>query len=260
MKGASLRKLAVHQFRYDFKVFRRNPAALFFTVALPLIFLVIFSAIFGSQRLDELGGIKTTTYYVPGIVTLAVISATFVSMAIRLTEERESGSLKRLRGTPLPTIAFVLGRVGNSLVVSTIMLVVVTIVGRVLYGVEPPPVDRWPALVVTLLLGAAAFSCLGIALTVVIPSFDAAPAVTNFAALPLYFISGVFIPETEIPDAILSFADIFPIRHFFRAFYACWDPVSTGSGFEPVNLAVIAIWGLFGFIVARLLMRWEPRR
>ena len=107
-------RLLLHQFRYDQKVFWRNPASVFFTVMLPLIFLFIFATIFGNEEIEE-RGVKTTTYYVPAIVTLAVISATTQSLAINLTQDRERGLLKRVRGTPLPAVVFVAGRVGNYL-------------------------------------------------------------------------------------------------------------------------------------------------
>ena len=92
--------LAAHQFRFEQKIFWRNPASVFFTVLLPVIFLLIFATIFGDEPIEELGGIKTTTYYVPAIITLAVVSATTVSIAISLTVDRENGVLKRGRGHP----------------------------------------------------------------------------------------------------------------------------------------------------------------
>ena len=194
--------LAVHQFRFDQKTFWRNPASVFFTVMLPVIFLLIFATIFGNDRIEELGGVKTTTYYVPAIITLAVVSATMQSLAISLTVDRENGLLKRTRGTPLPSRVFIAGRVGNSIVVSVLMLVILAALGRILYAVEIPW-ERLPAVLVTLCVGAAAFSCLGIAITAAIPSEDAAAPVTNVAVLPLYFLSGVFIPESEIPSGVL---------------------------------------------------------
>ena len=97
----SAARLALHQFRFDQKTFWRNPGSVFFTVALPLIFLVIFATIFGNDDLEELGGIRTTTYDVPAILTLAIISATLQSLAVQLTTDRESGILKRGRGTPI---------------------------------------------------------------------------------------------------------------------------------------------------------------
>jgi ABC-2 type transport system permease protein len=250
--------LVGHQFRYDQKTFWRNPASVFFTVMLPLIFLFIFATIFGNETVDE-RGVKTTTYYVPAIMALAVISATTVSLAIRLTEDREDGILKRVRGTPLPSWAFIASRVGNSLVVSLLMVVLVAVIGKLVYDVSIP--DRTlPAVLVTLALGAASFSCLGFALTAAIPSQDAAPAITNATVLPLYFISGVFIPDSEIPSGVLHVADAFPIRHFFEAFFTAWDPNTTGAGFELGHLAIVLAWGLAGLLVALLAFRWEPRR
>ena len=247
-----------HQFRYDQKTFWRNPASVFFTVALPLIFLIIFSTIFGNDTLDELGGIKTTTYYVPAIVTLAVVSATMQSLAISLTVDRENGILKRGRGTPLPNWVFFAGRIGNAIVVSMLLLVVVTAVGRLLYGVEVPW-ERLPAVLVTLAIGAASFCCLGVALTAAIPSEDAAAPISNVAVLPLYFLSGVFIPETEIPDGVLRVADLFPIRHFFEAFFTAFDPNTSGPGFEWGHLAIVAAWGAVGLLLAIRFFRWTPR-
>ena len=251
--------LALHQFRFDQKIFWRNPASVFFTVMLPVLFLVIFNTIFGNEPIEELGGIKTSTYYVPAIITLAVVSDTTQSLAIRLTVDRENGILKRGRGTPLPTWVFFAGKVGNAIVVSLLMLVVVSAIGRLVYEVEIPW-DRLPAVLVTLAIGAAAFCCLGVALSAAIPSEDAAAPIANFALLPLYFLSGVFIPESEIPEGVLHVADAFPIRHFFEAFFTAFDPSTTGAGFEWGHLAVVAGWGALGFLLAVRFFRWTPWR
>jgi ABC-2 type transport system permease protein len=251
--------LALHQFRYDQKSFWRNPGAVFFTVALPLMFLFIFEEIFGNDVLEDLGNLRTATYYIPAILTLAVVSATLQSVAIRLTIDRENGILKRGRGTPMPSWVFFAGRIGNAIVISVLMLIVVPAIGRLLYDVEIPW-ERLPAVLVTLAIGAASFCCLGIALSAAIPSEDAAPAITNVAVLPLYFLSGVFIPETEIPDGVLHFANLFPIRHFFEAFFTAWSPATTGAGFEWGHLAVVAGWGAVGLVLAVRFFRWTPRR
>jgi ABC-2 type transport system permease protein len=164
-----------------------------------------------------------------------------------------------VRGTPLPPATFVAGRVGNSLVISVIMVALISVIGALVYGVTIPT-HTMPAMLVTLAVGAFSFSCLGFALAAVIPTADAAPAVTNATVLPLYFLSGVFIPQNEIPDGVLNFADAFPIRHFFEAMFTAWDPNTTGSGFELGHLAVVAAWGLLGLAIAIRFFRWEPRR
>lgn len=255
MSGAGL---ALHQFRFDQKTFWRNPASVFFTVMFPVMFLVIFDLVFGgSDRINELG-VDVSTYYVPAILTLAVVSATFQNLAMSVTIDREFGILKRGRGTPLPDWVFFAGRIGNSLVVSVAMLVLLVAIGRLAYGVEIPW-DHLPAVLVTLAVGAASFCCLGLALTGFIPSQSAAAPITNIAIFPLYFLSGVFIPESEIPDGVLHVADAFPVRHFFEAFFAAWDPTTAGAGFEWGNLAVVAAWGVAGFVVASRTFRWTPR-
>lgn len=249
--------LALHQFRFDQKIFWRNPTSVFFTVLLPVVFFVIFNTIFGSEPIEELG-INTSTYYVPAIITLAVVSATTQSLAIRLTVDRENGILKRGRGTPLPTWVFFAGKAGNAIVVSVLMLVVLSALGRLVYDVDIPW-DRTAAVLATLAIGAAAFCALGVALTAAIPSEDAAAPIANVALLPLYFLSGVFIPESEIPDGVLSVADLFPIRHFFEAFFAAYDPATTGSAFAWGHLAVVVAWGAVGLLLAIRYFRWTPR-
>ena len=249
--------LVLHQYRFEQRVFWRSPAAVFFTVMFPVIFLLIFSTLFGDDTIEELG-IKTTVYYVPGIITLSVVSASLVSTAIRLTELRESGRLKRVRGTPLPAWAFVGGRFLNSFALCCVMVVLVAVIGRVLYDV-PFPTSTIPALLLTLLVGAFSFTALGFALTALIPSEDAAPAVTNFVVLPLYFLSGVFIPQSEIPDGVLDFSNLFPIRHFFECFLTGYDPLTTGAGFEWGHLGIVLLWGVAGLLLALRTFRWTPR-
>jgi ABC-2 type transport system permease protein len=250
--------LVAHQFRYDQKAFWRNPAAVFFTVGFPVILLLIFATVFGDQTIDVRGGIETTAYYVPAIITVAVISATMQSLAMSLVIAREDGRLKRGRGTPMPAWVFIAGRVGNSIVVALMMLALIAALGRVLYGVAIPW-GQLPELVIVLTVGSAAFCCLGIALTAAIPSQDAAAPIVNALLLPLYFLSGVFIPEDELPDGVVNFANHFPVRDFFEAFFAAYMPAGGGSGVDWGNLAVVAIWGVAGLLLAIRFFRWTPR-
>jgi ABC-2 type transport system permease protein len=251
--------LALHQLRYDQRVFWRNPASVFFTVMFPVMFLVLLGVIVHGQTIHAQGGIDATTYFVPAVITLAVVSATMVNLAMNLTILREGGVLKRLRGTPLPSWVFIVGRIGNAFVTALLMFVLVTALGRLLFGV-PVPWSRLAPLLITLAVGSASFCALGVALTTIIPTREAAPAITNLVVFPLYFLSGVFIPESEIPDGVLTVADVFPIRHLFDALLAGFDPATGGATLELGQLIVVAAWGLFGFAVALRRFRWEPHR
>lgn len=249
--------LVLHQFRYDQKAFWRNPASVFFTVMFPVVLLLIFATVFDGETLEIDGGIEITAYYVPAIITLSVISATMQNLAMSLTIAREDGRLKRGRGTPMPAWVFIAGRIGNSIVVALLMLILIAVIGRVLYSVEIPW-GELPAVLVTLVVGAAAFSCLGIALTAAIPSQDAAAPIVNALLLPLYFLSGIFIPDDELPGGVIELADFFPVRDFFQAFFSAYLP-GGASGLDWGNLAVVALWGAAGLLLAIRFFRWAPR-
>src|SRR5262249_23556358 len=72
--------LVGHQFRYDQKAFWRNPASVFFTVMFPVILFLILAVVFSGEDVDVRGGIDATTYYVPAIMSLAIISATMQTL------------------------------------------------------------------------------------------------------------------------------------------------------------------------------------
>lgn len=249
--------MVVHQARYDLTAFRRDPASVFFTAVLPVIFLSVLVAVFGGERLEG-RGVRLSTYYVPGILALAVVSGTFVNLAMAITTLREDGVLKRLRGTPLPPWVLIAGRVVSALALTAVVTVVLLLVGRLGYGVSLPG-RTLPGFVLALLVGTAAFSCLGIALTGVIPSTSAASAITNAIVLPLYFVSGTFFPSESIPPFLTAVADVFPIKHLAAALFTSFDPATTGTGVATGDLAVVAVWGLVGAVVATRTFRWAPR-
>ncbi|HSS33077.1 MAG TPA: ABC transporter permease [Solirubrobacterales bacterium] len=251
--------LVLHQFRYDQKAFWRNPASVFFTVLFPVVLLLIFGAVFGDKSVNVEGvAIKTTTYYVPAIITLSVISATMQALAMSLVIAREDGRLKRSRGTPLPPWVFIAARIGNSIVVALMMLILLAGLGRLLFSV-PIPWSHLPEILVVLVIGAACFCCLGIALTAAIPSQDAAAPIVNALLLPLYFLSGIFIPDDELSSGVISFANHFPVRDFFEAFFKAYIPAASGPSLDWGNLAVVGIWGVAGLLVAIKWFRWTPR-
>lgn len=242
----------------DLKIFRRNPAALFFTAILPVIFLCMFVGIFGNAKLENYGGIRASTLQVPAFIALAVISASFVALAIGFTRMRESGTLKRVRGTPVPPWIVFAGRIGTSIVMAAIVTVVLMAIGAVAFGVSVPT-HTLPGLLSALAVGAAAFCALGIAFTRLISSEDAAPAMTNAVVLPLYFISGVFVAFRDLPDGLQSVAKLLPAQPFVDALRIAFDPHTTGAGFAGGDLLKLAIWGVAGLLLAVRFFAWTPR-
>ena len=251
--------LTLQQLRYENKSFWRNPASAFFTFAFPLMFLVIFNLIFGNNDIgppgQEIGG---STFYVPAIAAFSVITACYTNTAISVTFLRDEGVLKRVRGTPLPPTAYLVGRMLHSALMAVLLFAIVSVAGVLFYNVEFPN-DKIGELVAIVVVGAFSFTALGLAVTAIIPNADAAPPVVNATVLPLLFISDVFIPLTQAPAWLETVAKSFPIWHYAHAMLASFDPFEPAF-YERGNLLVVAGWGLAGVLLSARFFSWEPRK
>ncbi|MGH2942111.1 MAG: ABC transporter permease [Solirubrobacteraceae bacterium] len=251
----------VHQARYDLRTLLRNPASLFFGLALPVVFLLLLTSFFGEAGGDPRGGADSASeeYYVAAIITLGIVSNTFVNFAIGLTVVREWGILQRVRGTPLGMATFIAGRAIAALAFSTALVVLMIALAWAVFGIAPP-VDQLPGLIVAVVVGTIAFCCLGIAISPLIPTEDAAAPIVNGISLPLFFISGTFFPISSAPEWLQTAASIFPVRHLTDAMLTVFDPATTDAGFEWTNAAIMAAWGVAGLLFAMRFFRWTPRR
>jgi ABC-2 type transport system permease protein len=252
--------LALRQVRYENKSFWRNPAAMFFTFIFPLMFLVIFNLLFGARTRIATGKtVNGSNFYVPAIAAFSIVTACFTNVAMSITLLRDQGVLKRKRGTPLPGWAYLLGRMIFSVFVAILLVAIVTAAGIVFYNV-PAPIHAWGPFLLSVIVGAASFCALGLAITSVIPNGDAAPAMVNGIVLPLLFISDVFASLTTAPQWIKTVGDIFPIKHLAHALLYAFNPPPNASSFRGGDVLVIALWGLAGLLLAARFFKWEPRR
>jgi ABC-2 type transport system permease protein len=241
---------AWRQYRLERKMFWRNPSAAFFNFLLPLLFLALFGAIFAGQDAD-------LQVIVPGIAGMAVMSTTFSALAMNLTYLRESGVLKRIRGTPLPTSAYLAG-IGGSAVTNTALQVgLITVAGALVFGLDWP--RDWAALVVFVVLGVVCFASLGVALSHAIPNFDSAPAYVNAVFLPVIFISGVFYDAENAPRFLRGIAEALPLKHLIDGLSGA---MVTGRGLADNVWALVAltVWAVVGCLLAVRGFSWEARR
>ncbi|MCW2901704.1 MAG: type transporter, partial [Streptosporangiaceae bacterium] len=183
-----------HQIRYEQLTFWRNPQSAFFTFVFPVVIIAIFGGLFGGIGESEFYfGRSALQYYVPTIAALSVLGSCYSQLAIVLASRRQTGILKRVRATPLPASMYFGGLLAHCVLVSVIDVLLITVVGR-LYGVPIPAVSHWPGLALTLVLGAAAFCSLGVAVASLIRNAEAAPSVVQFVLFPLTFVSGTYMP------------------------------------------------------------------
>ena len=232
--------LAWRQYRLERRMFWRNPSAAFFNFLLPLLFLALFGAIFSDEQAD-------LDVIVPGIAGMSVMSTTFSALAHNLVFLRERGILKRMRGTPLPTSAYVAGVAGNAVTNTAIQMVLIVTAGRIFFGVD------WPgdpgALLVFVVLGVVCFASLGVALSHVIPNFESAPAYVNIVFLPVIFISGVFYDAEHVPGFLRAVAEALPLKHLIDGLSGAMVRAE-GLADHTTALAVLGAWALGGAVVA----------
>ena len=241
--------LAVRQIGYENRAFWRNPPAAFFTFAFPLLFMVIFNVLFGE---------RAAGFFTPAIIVFGVVTATYTNLAMLMTIARDAGILKRIRGTPLPAWAYLAGRIGHSVAIAFLLVIIVAGFGTLAYGVDVP----WgalPAVLLLLVVSAAAFSALGLAVSGLIPNADAAPAVVNASILPVLFISNVFVQMENAPEWLDTVSHLLPVRHFADAMMELYAS-GAGAGIPWLEIGVIAAWGVVGVLGALRFFSWEPRR
>jgi ABC-2 type transport system permease protein len=237
--------LAWQQFRFERKLFWRNPSAAFFNFLLPLLLLVLTASAFGGNE-------DLLEILVPGIAGLGVVATTFTALAFSLTYRREEGILKRIRGTPMPTAAFLSGYIGSATLNAFLQVALVVVIGHAVYGVDWP---EDPALLAGFtVLGVVCFAALGVAFSLVIPNEDSAPAYTNAVFLPLMFISGVFYSSEDLPTVLKVIADALPLTHLIDGMSLA---IVGGSGNAAAAAAVVGAWALAGVFLAVRFFRWE---
>ena len=237
--------LAWQQFRFERKLFWRNPSAAFFNFLLPLLLLVLIATAFSSDA-EEL------EVLIPGVAGMGVLATTFTALAFNLTVLRDDGVLKRWRGTPMPAGAYLAGLIGSAALNAFVQVALVVAIGNLVYGVEWP---REPLLLLLFTgLGVVCFAALGIAFSHAIPNEDAAPAYTNAVFLPLIFISGVFYSADDLPEALKAVADALPLTHLIDGLS---EAIVGGGGDAATAAAVVGGWALAGILVAVRFFRWD---
>ena len=250
--------LVAHQLRYDLLVNWRNPQSRFFTIVLPVIFLVLLTSLFGNHTTYVNGSpIKNSTFYVPGISTLGVVAVSFVNLVITIVALRESGVLKRRRSTPVPAWVLIASRALTAVILSIVVVVVLVAIGRILYGVHIPS-GTLPAFLLGVFVGAACFCCL------------------SFAVGELYSQRGLSSADHpgDRAAAVLHLRRLRPegptLKHASRHRQHLSDqsfeqhllqgvqPRDPGVGIAGHDLLILALWGVGGLVVALWRFSWSP--
>lgn len=252
--------------KYEVRLFVRRKDALFFTLLLPVMFLLLFGLIFGSGKVDGTN-LQYSQVLVSGILAAGVASVSFVNLAISIANERHEGGLKRLAGTPMPKISYFIGKIGLVLVTVALEVILLLVIGVVFFKLElPTGSGRWLTFAWVLILGSTASTLLGIAVSNVPKSAKSAAAVVNLPFVALQFISGVYVPFNELSPGVRTFASVFPLKWMGQGFRSVFLPDSYLAVAEPGHswqhgpmVLVLTAWCIIGGLLCARTFRWVKK-
>ncbi|HXD57227.1 MAG TPA: ABC transporter permease [Thermoleophilaceae bacterium] len=249
--------LIAHEAKYELLAAWRNPRARFFTVIFPLILMVIFgSAFHGTTTVDGVS-VGLTRFFVPSVLTLSLVTASYATLVISMANARETGILKRRRATPVPASVLVAGKALATLVTAVGMTALLLVLAQAAYGVGFSA-SALLAIAAAVVIGTLALSCVGYAVSGLIGNADAAQPIVQATLLPLYFISGVWIPTDQLPSGLQHIAALFPIEHLANALHLASVHGSLSGAFAPRDLLVLAAWAAGAAIFAARRFSWLP--
>lgn len=267
MSSSTMWRHAALRIRYSTIGYFRATDAVFFNFLFPVIMLAIFTIAFSSTgNIGASGtepGVGFATYYLPGMLSSGILLSGAQALAIQIAMERSSGVLKRLGGTPLSPVSYFIGKIGMVFVAGILQAALLLLVALVAFRVQlPTDPSRWLTFAWVFVLGLIASAFLGIALSALPRSGNTAAAVIVPPVLILQFISGVYLPFTQLPSWLQDVASIFPLKWMAQAMRSVFLPdyfkqVEVGHDWHLGQVAlVLAGWLVVGLLLSRMTFRW----
>lgn len=261
-----LARIVLARTRLELMTFFRERDAVIFSFLFPIALLGIFAMAFSEQVGPDGNQVDFAQYFLPGMVASGIALVSFQTMALTLAIEREDGTLKRLRGTPLPPVAYFLGKIGMILVVGVAQIAVLLAVAALLLGADlPTEAGKWLTFAWIYVLGTASGTVLGIAFSSVPKSAKSASAVVVGPLIILQFISGVFFVFTDLPSWLQNVASVFPLKWLAQGMRSVFLPEQfeslevSGSWQHGLIVLILSAWLIVGLVVCVRTFRWKRR-
>jgi ABC-2 type transport system permease protein len=245
----------------ELRQFFRERDHVIFTFAFPVILLFIFGSVFSDEIVP---GVSFTQYFTAGMLASGVVLSSFQSLAISIAVERDDGTLKRLRGTPMPASAYFLGKVGLVLVTSLVQAAILLVIGTLAFGLKlPTDPQLWLRFAWVFVLGTAAGTVVGISYSSLARSSKSAAAVVSPVVIVLQFVSGVFFVFTQLPGWMQTVGSIFPLKWLAQGMRSVFLPSSfeaseaSHSWQLPQTALILAAWTVIGLVLCLRTFRWQ---
>ena len=256
-------RIGYHRGNLEIKQFMRQRESVVFTLLFPVLLLFIFGSVFKGKIA---GDVTFSQYFLSGMIASALVNTGFQQLAIMIPIERDFGTLKRLRGTPMPLASYFIGKVFLVFYSMIVQIGMLLLFGIWLFGLNLPDSNlKWLRLLVLVILGTICSTVLGIAFSTVPKSGRGASAVVSPIVIILQFFSGVFFVFTTLPKWMQDFAAIFPLKWLTQGMRSVFLPDSfaaqeVAGNWETLRtFEILLIWLLAGTAFALKKFRWVER-
>lgn len=251
--------------RLELKAFFRERQAVVFIFALPAVLLVLLGSIYGHQA--TAAHISVGQLFTAGMIAGGIGSTSFQNLGLSVAAERERGTLKQLRGTPMSPAAYFIGKLILVLVCTIAEVAVLIAVGVAFYHLHlPTSAARWWTLAWVFVLGTVACSLLGIAISSLSQSATNSFAVISLPFIVLQFISGVYVPFNNVPPWLQHIAEFFPLKWISQGLRSAFLPQQavilepSHSWQHGMTALVLLAWIAGGLVLCLRTFRWRSSR
>lgn len=248
----------------ELKMFYRRPEQLALTFSMPAVICILLGSIF-SQKLP-FGDATTGAVIAASMLAYGILSTSFINLGISVAADRDSGALRRLRGTPASATSYFVGKIALVGIASLAEAIILLVVGVLMFDLRlPADLFEWWTLTWVFLLGILSCSLLGIFISNFASNAVSAAVITNGPAVGLQFVSGTYVPLIALPTWMLVIGSIFPVKWMAQGFRSVLLPPEmvilepAGSWEHWRIFLVLAGWSIVGLICCVRVFRWSDK-
>jgi ABC-2 type transport system permease protein len=249
----------------ELKMFYRRPEQLILTFSMPAVIGILLGSIFSTKLPNS--DTSTGAVIAASILAYGILSTSFINLGISIAADRETGALRRLRGTPTTATSYFIGKIFLVAIASAAEAVVLLTVGVLVFKLHlPTTAFGWFTFAWVFVLGILSCSLLGIFVSNLASNAVSAAVITNGPAVALQFVSGTYVPLAVLPAWMLTLGSFFPVKWMAQGFRSVLLPPEMAA-FEPAGswehgttFLVLAAWSVGGLVACLAVFRWSDRK
>jgi ABC-2 type transport system permease protein len=246
----------------ELKMFYRRPEQLVLTFSMPAVICLLLGSIFSDTLPNS--DISTGAVIAASMLAYGILSTSFINLGISIAADRDTGALRRLRGTPTTATSYFIGKIMLVAIVSLAEAVLLLAVGVGVFGLRlPTELFEWFTLAWVFVLGVVSCSLLGVFISNLASNAVSAAALTNGPAVGLQFLSGTYVPLMVLPTWMLVVGSVFPVKWMAQGFRSVLLPpemvaIEPAGSWEHWRIfLVLTAWSVGGLIACRAVFRWS---